>query len=116
MRRALLLSAPPADGQPDEGPAGLVLLAPDNTITHTNDAADEWLAELPGSALPPVVTPSRAGRAASSTDRARGATAARASSTAAGRWLLVHGSTLGDDADAQTAVIIEPARPHGSRR
>jgi DNA-binding CsgD family transcriptional regulator len=27
-------------------------------------------------------------------------------------WLVVHGSTLGDEGDALTAVIIEPARPH----
>ena len=41
-----------------------------------------------------------------------GATARARVRTAAGRWLLMRGSTLGDDDDAQTAVIIEPARPH----
>ena len=113
VRRALLLAALPADGQPDEGPAGLVLLAPDNTITLTNEAAEEWLAELPGEAMPPVVS-AVAGRARSIVDgSAPAGTSARARvQTAAGRWLLVHGSTLGDDAEAQTAVIIQPARPH----
>ena len=113
VRRSLLLSAPPADGQLDEGPAGLALLAPDNTITHTNEAADELLAELPGNALPPVVN-AVASRARSIVDGSApaGATARARVQTAAGRWLLVHGSTLGDHADAQTAVIIEPARPH----
>ena len=48
MRRALLFGALSADQPEDEAPAGLVLLAPDNSVTLTNDAADEWLAELRG--------------------------------------------------------------------
>ena len=41
-----------------------------------------------------------------------GATARARVRTAAGRWLLMRGSMLGEEDDAQTAVIIEPARPH----
>ena len=31
---------------------------------------------------------------------------------ASGRWLVVRASVLGDEPDAQVAVMIEPARPH----
>jgi DNA-binding CsgD family transcriptional regulator len=100
----------------DAEPAGVAVLAPDNTITSANPAARMWLSELressPGHPLPPVVT-AVASRARSIAGRARAAAIARARvRTASGRWLLVRGATLGDDADAQTAVILEPARPH----
>ena len=42
---------------------------------------------------------------------ATGAIARARVRTASGAWLIVRGSTLGDH-DEQTAVIIEPARPH----
>ena len=80
-------------------------------------AAERWLAELradPADATaPPVV------RAVAA--RARGIAAGRESAgalararvrTAYGTWLVLRGSTLGDGADARTAVIVEPARPH----
>jgi DNA-binding CsgD family transcriptional regulator len=100
----------------DVEPAGVAVLAPDNTITSANPAAKMWLSELressPGHPLPPVVT-AVASRARSIAGRAKAAAIARARvRTASGRWLLVRGATLGDDADAQTAVILEPARPH----
>ena len=43
---------------------------------------------------------------------ATGAIASARVRTASGTWLLVRGTALGDDADAQTAVLLEPARPH----
>jgi DNA-binding CsgD family transcriptional regulator len=100
----------------DAEPAGVAVLAPDDTVTSANPAARMWLSELressPGHPLPPVVT-AVASRARSIAGRAKAASIARARvRTASGRWLLVHGATLGDDADAQTAVILEPARPH----
>jgi hypothetical protein len=78
------------------------------------------LAELdeksPGRALPPVVT-AVAGRARSIAHghAAAGAVARARVRPASGLWLLVRGSTLGDGADAPTAVIIEPARAHEQR-
>jgi DNA-binding CsgD family transcriptional regulator len=100
----------------DAEPDGVAVPAPDNTITSANPAARMWLSELressPGHPLPPVVT-AVASRARSIAGRAKAAAIARARvRTASGRWLLVRGATLGDDADAQTAVILEPARPH----
>ena len=113
VRRALLVGALAADQPEGEAPAGLVLLAPDNSVTLTNDAADEWLSELPGDPLTPAVAAvaSRARGIADGTAPA-GATARARVRTAAGRWLLIRGSTLGEEDDAPTAVIIEAARPH----
>jgi DNA-binding CsgD family transcriptional regulator len=120
VRRALLLTelraaAPP---EPDEPDAGLVLLAPDHTITSANGAAERWLAELgssSGNPLPPVVAgvASRARVIAAAGDPPTDRAVARARvRTASGVWLLVRGTLLGTDADAPTAVILEPARPH----
>jgi DNA-binding NarL/FixJ family response regulator len=66
-----------------------------------------------GQLLPPVVA-AVASRARSVVDgRAAASAVARARvSTASGRWLLVRGSSLGAEADAPTAMIIEAARPH----
>ena len=100
------------------GPPGSLLLAADNSITEADPAAEMWLAELrdehPGRALPPVVA-GVATRARGIVGRrvARRAPLARARvRTPSGIWLLVRGSTLGGDADAPTALMIEPARPH----
>ena len=43
--------------------------------------------------------------------RGPGAPARARARTASGRWLLVHGSVLGEGPDARTAVMLEPARP-----
>ena len=116
LRRAMLLTALSADRPEGEEPAGLVLLADDNSITLVNPAAEMWLAELrasaaPGERLPPVVT-AVATRARSVADgHAPPEAIARARvRTASGLWLLVRGSVLGDDDAAPTAVILEPAR------
>ena len=116
LRRAILLTALSAAGDDDEEPDGLVLLAGDNSITVANPAAERWLAELraggrPGEHLPPVMV-AVASRARSMAEgRAPEGPIARARvRTVAGRWLLVRGSVLGDDAAAPTAVILEPAR------
>jgi DNA-binding CsgD family transcriptional regulator len=112
LRRAILFSALSPAGAETQ-PAGLLLLAPDDSLRVADATAELWLAELreahPDRELPPVVTAvaSRA-RTIASGDTAGPGARARVRSPS-GQWLLVHGSTLGDDA---TAVIIEPARPH----
>jgi DNA-binding CsgD family transcriptional regulator len=118
LRRAILLSATlPADGPDDSESVGIAVLAADNSVTSANAVAEMWLDELgessPGKALPPTVTAvaSRARRIAAG--QADAAAIARARlRTPSGRWLLVRGSTLSDAPDAQTAVTLEPARPH----
>jgi DNA-binding CsgD family transcriptional regulator len=117
LRRAILLTALSREHHDHDESAGLALLAPDNSITLADAAAEMWLAELddssPGKALPPVVM-AVASRARSIADgrAATGAVARARVCTGSGLWLLVRGSTLGDEADAQTAVMLEPARPH----
>jgi DNA-binding CsgD family transcriptional regulator len=112
LRRATLFGALSSAGD-STGSAGLVLLAPDNSVELADAAAERWLAELleasPGRELPPVVgaAASRA-RAIVAGDTAGPPARARVRAPS-GQWLLVHGSTLDDD---RTAVIIEPARPH----
>jgi DNA-binding CsgD family transcriptional regulator len=115
VRRALLLTelSAPAD-EPD---TGLVLLAPDHTIASANSAAERWLAELrsSGERLPPVITAVaiRARTVAAAGDPPTDPAGARARvRTTSGVWLLVRGTRLSDGADAPTAVILEPARPH----
>ena len=114
LRRSLLFTALTTERPGHEQSAGLVLLADDNSIAVTNAAADAWLDELgEGEPLPAVVT-AVASRARSIADgsAATDATARARVRAASGVWLLVRGSTLGDHDGAQTAVIIEPARPH----
>jgi DNA-binding CsgD family transcriptional regulator len=114
LRRAVLLNALSDDGAGGQASAGLALLEADNSIARADAAAEAWLAELrPDGLLPQVVTAvaSRA-RAIAGGRTEPGADARARVRTASGRWLLVRGSTLGDDPDAQTAVIVEPARQH----
>jgi DNA-binding CsgD family transcriptional regulator len=117
LRRAMLLTAVSPEHANDAEPAGLLLLASDDSITLADAVAEGWLAELRessrGQPLPPVVA-AVASRARSIVDGRPAASAvARARvRTASGCWLLVRGSMLGAEADAPTAVIIEAARPH----
>ena len=115
LRRAMLLTELSAERHDHDAPAGLVVLAADNSITHTDATAEMWLAELrdgrPGDPLPPVAAAvaSRA-RSIAGGHAATGAVASARVRTASGTWLLVRGTVLGDDAGAQTAVMLEPAR------
>jgi len=117
LRRATLLTALNGEGEEAEESSGLVLLAADNSIVLADTSAQMWLAELRESTrsepLPAVVT-AVASRARSIVDRRAetGAVARARVRTESGMWLLVRGSALGDDTEGQTAVIIEPARPH----
>ena len=116
LRRAMLFSSLSGERQDHEDTAGFLLLAADNSVTLADAAGESWLAELddgsPGKPLPPVVA-AVAHRARNIADGGAetGAVARARVRTASGRWLLVRGSTPGE-LDAQTAVIIEPARPH----
>ncbi|MGA9102540.1 helix-turn-helix transcriptional regulator, partial [Aeromicrobium sp.] len=118
LRRAMLLGALSSDGPVNTPTGGVVLLAADNSITRADPAAQMWLAELrdSGSWSDPVpsVVAAVANRARDITDASRTSEdVARARvRTASGTWLLVRGSRLGDGEDAETAVILEPARPH----
>ena len=117
LRRAMLLTELSPERHDGDASAGLALVAADNSITRADAAAEMWLAELrdggPGDTLPPVAA--AVATRARSIAGGRAATGALASArvrTASGTWLLVRGTALRDDADAQTAVLLEPARPH----
>jgi DNA-binding CsgD family transcriptional regulator len=113
LRRALLLGELSVSG---ETAAGLVLLADDGTIERANQVGRELLDELgPEGAhgeQVPVAVQAVAGRARSiAAGEAGDAPIARARvRTRSGRWLVAHGSVLGDGPAAQVAVILEPAR------
>ena len=113
----MLMGALSAEGPGNEESGGVVLLAANNAITRADAAAQMWLAELRDSSWSdpvPSVVAAVANRARDITDanRTSGGVARARVRTASGTWLLVRGSRLGDDADAETAVILEPARPH----
>jgi DNA-binding CsgD family transcriptional regulator len=115
LRRATLRGAPAEPHGEDQDPAGFVLLAPDNSVSLANAAAERWLAELreagPAEPLPAVIS-AVAGRARSlAASRDAGLAAHACVRTASGQWLVVRGSTLGDS-NERTAVIVGPAGPH----
>jgi DNA-binding CsgD family transcriptional regulator len=103
--------AAPGSREESEDAAGVVVLAPDGSPTHTDEIAGAWLDELGANgSLPPAVTAVAARARTAAADDGRIARArVRAAS---GRWLVVRASALGDDPDAQVAVMIEPAGPH----
>ncbi len=102
VRRAVLLASLAPSGEPhghDEGEVGLLLLADDNSVVTADPTARMWLADLrPGAHLPPVVTAvaSRARSHAAGDARGTASPARARARTASGRWLLVHGSVLGE--------------------
>jgi DNA-binding NarL/FixJ family response regulator len=116
LRRAVLLTGPAAERHDHDEPAGVAVLAADNSIAMADSTAESWLAELgatgPDAPLPPVVT-AVASRARSCA-QGRGPSGALARArvrTPSATWLTVRGSALGDK-EAQTAVTLEPTRPH----
>ena len=115
LPRAILLTALTARPQEDEGEAGLVLLADDDSILMTDAAADAWLAQLgagePGAHLPSVVA-AVANRARTAVDDDEPLLARTRVHTASGTWLVVRGSRLSGEGEARIAVTIEPARAH----
>ena len=112
IRRTMLLDRVSSRDEP----VGLAVLAPDDSLTLVNAEAEAWLAELgrpgPGEALPTVVRAVATAARGIAEGRLAADRLARARvRTESGRWLVVRGSTLGDD-DSLTAVIFEPAGAH----
>ena len=115
LRRAVLLrDAATAGG---DGDTGVLLLAADDGVEMTNNAADRWLDELgasgPAGGPLPIVVHAVAGwaRHAADDSGADHGTARARVRTAAGRWLVVRGSRLDGGRDSRVAVLIEAARP-----
>jgi DNA-binding CsgD family transcriptional regulator len=118
LRRSLLLTALPAERHDyEDRPAGLALLAADNSISLADSAAEGWLTELsatgPDTPLPPIVT-TVASRARSIADgrELNGELARARVRTRSGTWLTVRGSVLRPGDNAQTAMTFEPAGQH----
>ncbi len=116
LRRAVVGSATPAAAHEGDA-AGLLTLTADDEVAMMDAAAERWLAELGpnrfGEVLPAVVVAVAA--------RARSLLAAKNGlpegaqarlCAASGTWLVVRASVLGDHADAQVGVVLEPARSH----
>jgi DNA-binding CsgD family transcriptional regulator len=117
LRRAMLLSAPPAERDDEGRSPGLALLAADNSISLADTLAEAWLGELgttgPDTPVPPVVT-AVASRARGIADgrEPSGALARARVRMPSGIWLTVRGSVLGNEDDLRTAVTLEPAGPY----
>jgi DNA-binding CsgD family transcriptional regulator len=110
LRRALLL-ADAHDDRADEE-AGLIVLAPDDTVELANRVADDLLAELqPHEVAPalPLVVRAVAGQARRSGSGHDGVARARVR-TRRGRWLVVRGSLVGGEPEPRVAVMLESAR------
>ena len=118
LRRAALLGSGMSTAGRDASDTGLLVLAADNTIEMSNEAAGRWLDELATagrgeSGLPLAVRAAAAqARAAAAGGTAGGTGTAHARvRTRAGHWLIVRGSMLGDGPGARAAVLLEAARP-----
>ena len=116
LRAAVLLDAL-ASPASESGP-GLLLLDDADQVTATSAAAQEWLDELSGDYRPQTGTRVPAAvLAVAATARSHlletspGGPARSRVRTRAGRWLVLHGVSLGSPGAAhRTAVIIEQAR------
>ena len=126
LRRAMLLgdAAPVGDMAAAGGDAGVVVLTADTDTSETyrvemvNRAGDRWLAELgagrrPSGQLPPVIRAvADRTRQLAGGDAVADAGIARARvRTAAGSWMVVRGSILGDGPESRVVVLLEEARP-----
>lgn len=119
QRAALLGHATGDDTTADRDDTGLLVLTADNTVEMANRAADRWLDELgagdrPGAQLPLVVhaVANRTRRAAAGdADEGDEGDARAKVRTAAGRWVVLRGSLLGDGPGSRVAVLLEAARP-----
>jgi DNA-binding CsgD family transcriptional regulator len=115
VRRAVLLAALSGRPREDEGEAGLLLLADDDSIVTTDASADAWLAQLratePNVRLPAIVA-AVASQARRATDAGEPLLARARVRTSSGAWLVIRASTLRGDGGRRTAVTLEPARAH----
>jgi hypothetical protein len=117
VRRALLLDALPAQEDDGDADAGLLLLAPDDTVAGADPAAQRWLAELeatgPPASLPPVVRAVATRARDVAAGAAAGPVAARARvRTPSGVWLIVRARSWAETTRPALAVTIERARAH----
>jgi DNA-binding CsgD family transcriptional regulator len=110
LRTAILRGAPPSARVADE--PGLVVLDGHEELEAVSPAAERWLEEIddvPGLGALPAAVLSVAARARAVVEgTAVGDGPARVRlQTRSGRWLILHGSGLGD---GRAAIIVEPAR------
>ena len=115
LRRAILLGTV-SDASEDAPETGIIVLTGDGSVESTSAAAERWLDELdagsgaPGG-MPRVIQAVAAGARSSAEGEVGASGTARARvQTRRGRWINVHGSTLGEGAGARVAVIVEAAR------
>jgi DNA-binding CsgD family transcriptional regulator len=118
LQRANVFASATSDAHDQADPGtGVLLLADDNSVELADSAAEAWLEELreDGGAerpVPPVIdaVANRARASARGTELGDAGLAARARvRTPSGRWVIAHGSVLGEGADARTAVTLEHA-------
>jgi DNA-binding CsgD family transcriptional regulator len=121
IRIGLLRKA--CDLEPSHDGPGLVLLTKDGTVTGTNDAAGEWLADLGGRSTGSGGSHGFHGSGGSDLPieiSALATTLRRVAATGqplprlrvltrSGRWAVLHASWMGTGDDATVAVIIEEA-------
>jgi DNA-binding CsgD family transcriptional regulator len=109
VRRAALHDEVAADGA--SCGTGLLVIGADDTVELTNDAAEQWIAELAGADRPWGPLPVAVRAVVAQTRRAADGGDAVASVrvlTRSGRWAMVRGSLVGAD---RVAVLFEEARP-----
>jgi DNA-binding CsgD family transcriptional regulator len=113
LRRAVLLHRDGSGPAPGED-AGVLVLAADGSITRADEVAAAWIDELGGNGSPPAVVTAVATRArtVAAGQTCDGRIARARVRARSGGWLVVRASVLGEEPDAQVAVMIEPARPH----
>src|SRR3954454_21300649 len=112
LRRATVRAALARVDDTSEVP-GLVVLQ-GSEIVLTNSVADALFADLldgtPSSEEIPAVVAAVAGRARAVASGAAVSDARARARTRTGRWLLVHGSTVGDGTHTRVVVVLERAR------
>lgn len=111
IRRAFLLASV---GEAASSDLGLILIAPGGDIETMTPAARRLLEELiapaaADGALPNVVSSVAYRALLAARSGSEGGANSRVP-TATGRWLVFHGSAIGDVEIGRTAVILEPAR------
>jgi DNA-binding CsgD family transcriptional regulator len=103
--------------EPDESPdlPGVLILDSDLAVVSTTPAADHWLDQIAGPRTHKLPIPVYAAAARLATTAGTNGTADHPATvrlhTPAGQWLAIHATPLRTPADAQIAIIIEPATP-----
>jgi DNA-binding CsgD family transcriptional regulator len=106
-RRAARQRSEPAQR---EDAAGVVVLAADGSTAFADDVARAWM-DADGSVRRVVASVASRARTVT-TDPTHDDRIVRARVQAeSGRWHVVRASALGDEPDAEVAVMVEPARP-----